>query len=458
MIGTQEIDLGQSMFQLQTIAELLHAACTENAPIESITIDSRKVKAGSLFIAIQGEHFDGHDFAHEAQAKGAAAIICDRPIDDLAIPQLIVNDPVLALGKIAKFHRQQFSIPTIALTGSNGKTSVKEMIYAILPRPSLCNSGNLNNHLGAPLSILQLNATHLAAVFELGANHVGEIAYTADLVHPDVALINNIAPAHIGEFGSIEAIAQAKGEIFGALAPHGTAVINDDDAFAHFWDEQLAAHPVLKFSKEHPADVFARKISLNAQGFATFDLHLPNATPKQITLAVPGLHNVSNALAAATCCHAINMTPEQIVHGLSQFSGVPGRLTFRKGMENAIIIDDTYNANLRSVLAAIEVLAKQPGQKILVLGNMGELGELTIPHHEEAGKAAKKSNIDALYTYGQFAQASSDAFGKGALHFSTQPELIAMLKPQLNAKTTVLIKGSRSAAMEHIVAALIQQT
>lgn len=445
------------MMQLKTIADLLHVACTQDAPITSITIDSRNVQAGALFITIQGERFDGHDFAHSAALNGASAVVCSHAIEDLAIPQLIVNDPLIALGQIAAYHRRKFDIPIIALTGSNGKTSVKEMIHAILPKPALATTGNLNNHIGAPLMLLRLDETHLAAVFELGANHVGEIAYTANLVHPDVALVNNIAPAHIGEFGSIEAIAQTKGEIFNALAPHGIAVINDDDAYAHFWDKQLEAHEVLRFSRQHRADIYAESISLDEHGFASFQLHLPGSHAKQITLHVPGLHNVSNALAAAACCWAINLSPEHIFHGLSQFTGVAGRLTFKKGGYGATLIDDTYNANLRSVLAAIDVLAQQPGQKVLVLGNMGELGELTQDHHEEAGKAAKKQHINMLFTCGEFAQASAQAFGEGALHFATQAELIEALKPQLDSNTTVLVKGSRSAAMEHIVAALCHQ-
>lgn len=439
--------------RLFTIANLLGVACQQDAPITDFAIDSRLVKPGTLFLAIQGEHLDGHDFAHDAQHNGAAGILCSRPIADLSIPELLVNDVAHALGLIGQYHRQQFSIPIIALTGSNGKTSVKEMIHSILPKPALATEGNLNNHLGAPLSLLKLNHEHLAAVFELGANHVGEIAYTSHLVHPDVALVNNIAPAHIGEFGSIEAIAQTKGEIFNSLPAHGTAVVNDDDSYAHTWDKNIGERRIVRFSRQHPADVFADNITTNAKGCATFTLHLQQTTA-EISLQVPGMHNVSNALAAAACCCAIGITPEKIIHGLENFQGVQGRLTFLKGLRGSTIIDDTYNANLRSALAAIEVLAKQPGKKILILGDMKELGPHTDEHHEAVGKAAKNQHIEKLYTCGQHTQSSTEVFGEGGVHCSSQSELIELLKPMLNENTTVLVKGSRSATMEHVVAAL----
>jgi UDP-N-acetylmuramoyl-tripeptide--D-alanyl-D-alanine ligase len=441
------------MMRLLTIANLLGIACQQDAPINCFAIDSRQVKPGTLFIAIKGEHLDGHDFAHDAQKNGAAAVLSSHPIADLSIPELIVNDVTLALGVIAKHHRQKYSIPIIALTGSNGKTSVKEMINAILPKPSLATEGNLNNHLGAPLSMLRLNDTHLAAVFELGANHVGEISYTSNLLHPDVALVNNIAPAHIGEFGSIENIAQTKGEIFNSLSAEGIAVINEDDPYAHFWDKTIGERPILRFSRNQKTDIYAENITHTDKGLAAFTLHLPHSSAK-VSLRVPGLHNVSNALAAAACCYAIGLSPEQIYQGLESFQGVQGRLTFLRGLQGSTIIDDTYNANLRSVLAAIEVLAKQPGKKILILGDMKELGTHTGPHHEAVGEAAKNQNIEMLYTCGEHTKTSSKTFGKGAVHCDSQVELIERIKPLLNEDTTVLVKGSRSATMEYVVAAL----
>src|SRR3990167_2932762 len=439
--------------QLFTLAKALNLSCEHDATISSCSIDSRQIQKGGLFVALKGEHTDGHKFEKDDANKGAADILCKEKIADVKIPQLIVPDVAQALATLAKAYRSSFKIPIIALTGSNGKTSVKEMIYAILPKPAYATKGNLNNQLGVPLSILHLNENHTSAVFELGANHVGEIAYTANLVVPDVALINNIAPAHIGEFGSIENIAKTKGEIFASLKPNGFAIINADDAYANFWNENLKAKKVLRFSRKVKADVFADNINLDINGFASFNLHFPQATTK-IKLRVPGIHNVSNALAAATCCYAINVPIQDIAFGLEKFSGVKGRLIFVKGMHESTIIDDTYNANLRSVLAAIKVLAQQPGKKILALGDMGELGPYASQHHKEVGEVAKNLNIDLLYTCGQYTKMTCNAFGKGAFHCKNQDEMISLISKQLDKNTTLLVKGSRLSAMEKVVAQL----
>lgn len=442
---------------LQTIAGWLHTGCTQDTPITSVTIDSRTVLPGSLFVAIEGKHVDGHAFAHDAETRGAAAVLCSHAIENITLPQLIVNTPIEALGSIAAHYREGFSLPIIALTGSNGKTSVKEMIYACLPKPALGTTGNLNNHIGVPLSLLRLTPEHRYAVFELGANHVGEIAYTAGLVKPDIALITNIAPAHVGEFGSIEAIARTKGEIYAALPPHGTAVVNEDDKYAHFWDDTLKGRSVLRFSKQKKADVFATDIQFNKKGCAHFTLHLPT-WKNTLSLQVTGEHQISNALAAAACCYAAGIDEEDILKGLSNFHGVTGRLTFLEGHQKATIIDDTYNANLHSVLAAINVLAQCKGKRILVLGDMGELGTHAQSHHETIGETAKAKHIDTLLTYGQHSIAATNRFGEGAIHFHTQNELIAFLKPKLESDMTILVKGSRASAMEKIVAALTPST
>lgn len=442
---------------LRDIAQCLHLPCPQDAPISNITLDSRKVIPGSLFVALEGSQTDGHQFAQDAEKRGAAAVLCAHVIENVHIPQLIVNSPAEALGRIATEHRKQFSLPIIALTGSNGKTTVKEMIYACLPKPSIATQGNLNNHLGVPLSLLRLAPEHRYAVFELGANHPGEIAYTADLVNPDVALINNIAPAHVGEFGSIEAIARSKGEIYAALPPHGTAVINADDHYAHFWDPILKGRNVFRFSRHATADLFATNIRIDEKGCAEFVLNLPNLNVS-LKLHVAGEHQISNALAAASCCYAAGIDITHILHGLSHFRGVPGRQTFLEGYQGATVIDDTYNANLRSVLAAIDVLAQCRGKRILILGDMGELGEHTQAHHETVGKVAKEKQIDELLTYGRHSQFATHCFGEPAIHFYEQNELIAFLKPKLEKQMTILVKGSRLAAMEKIVAALVPPT
>ncbi|MCX7115248.1 MAG: UDP-N-acetylmuramoyl-tripeptide--D-alanyl-D-alanine ligase [Gammaproteobacteria bacterium] len=443
--------------QLQTLAKHLHIPCQQDVPITNITIDSRQVGPGSLFIALKGQNLDGHAFAQDAQRRGAAAILCAHAIGGLAIPELVVSDPIEALGKIANLHRQGFSIPIIAITGSNGKTSVKEMIYAILPKPALATQGNLNNHLGVPLTLLKLQATHQYAVFELGANHVGEIQYTANLVHPHIALVNNIAPAHIGEFGSIEHIAQTKGEIYAALPAAGIAIVNKDDAFAHHWDALIAPRQCLRFSRLKKADIYAKDICFNTSGCASLILCTPD-WEEAISLSLPGLHHVNNALAATACCFAAGIHAKDIIHGLTTFQGVKGRQTFLKGRADTTIIDDTYNANLHSVLAAIDLLAARQGRRILVLGDMGELGPYAREHHQQVGLTAKEKGLDLIFTYGHHTQETSKSFGPQAQHCQSKDELIKLITPLLDVNTTILVKGSRAAAMEDIVASLLPST
>jgi UDP-N-acetylmuramoyl-tripeptide--D-alanyl-D-alanine ligase len=439
---------------LNYIAELLGTSCSSTQTITGVCIDSRQVKPGNLFVALKGEQFDGHDFIEEAVNKGAIAVACNQFHPKITVPQFLVRSTTEALAQIAKVHRQGISCPIIALTGSNGKTTVKEMIASILPKPSHATPGNLNNHLGVPLSVLQLNSEHRYAVFELGANHLGEIACTAAIVQPQVALVNNIAPAHVGEFGSLDNVARAKGEIYQGLKAGGTAVINADDDYASFWNDILDGKDVLRFSLSKPSDVFARKIIFDRDGCAQFDLVLPTGHAR-VSLKTPGEHSIRNALAAVCCSYAVKIPLPDIVEGLNQFQGVPGRMTFLKGKNQSLVIDDTYNANLRSALTAVAVLAKRPGCRILVLGDMGELGEWTRQHHEEVGYAAKQEGIDLLLTCGVHSEYSSEAFGVNARHYKNQERLAQDLLRKLDKNTTVLVKGSRSASMEKIVHQLV---
>jgi UDP-N-acetylmuramoyl-tripeptide--D-alanyl-D-alanine ligase len=440
---------------LKTIAALFSTPCAQDVMLTGISTDTRQLERGNLFIALAGERLDAHHFVTEAEAKGAAAVLVARQVAGLTIPQLVVADTLMALAKIAKAHRQTIHCPVIALTGSNGKTSVKEMIAAILPKPSLATHGNLNNHIGAPLSVLRLEACHRYAVFELGANHPGEIAHTVDIVAPHVALINNIAPAHVEGFGSIEGVATAKGEIYQGLSSEGIAIINDDDNYAHFWDKILLDKKCLRFSIEHPTDVFAQNIHFDARGCGSFSLCIAKESVL-IKLNVPGLHNVRNALAAAACCYALHISLAEIQAGLQQFSGVKGRLSILRGKNQATLIDDSYNANLRSVLAALEVLGQCPGKRVFVFGDMGELGQWSNAHHEEVGLAARRLGIDQVLTVGSFSRLASEAFGPGGTHYSSQEELLHDLTNTLHAEVTVLIKGSRASAMEKIVSQLLQ--
>jgi UDP-N-acetylmuramoyl-tripeptide--D-alanyl-D-alanine ligase len=440
---------------INQIAHDLNLNASDDRPIRAIVIDSRLVQPGDLFVTIIGEQFNGHDFIKEAIDRGAIAILASEPH---TVPETVtylqVGNTLDALAMMAKAHRQRISCPVIALTGSNGKTSVKEMIAAILPKPSLATQGNFNNHIGAPLSVLSLKPEHRYAVFELGANHVGDIAYTVDIVKPTIALINNIGPAHIGEFGSIEAIANTKGEIYDGLSAEGIAIINDDEVYHHFWDTRIGTRQSLRFSSHHPETVYATDIQEYSNQQYAFELHILNETIP-IQLQTPGYHAVQNALAAATCCFAAGISSAQIARGLNAFQGVSGRLTRIKGHHNALIIDDTYNANLQSTLMALDVLSQYPGHKIFIFGNMVELGEWSNAHHMEVGHAARSKGIHEIMTVGTQAKLASDAFGEAGQHFETQSDLIQCLSPKLNRDTTVLIKGSNSSKMGNIVNHLI---
>ena len=443
---------------ISEIAQCLHIASPVDAgqDITGVSINTRTLKPGDLFVAFQGAHVDGHAFIADAIQRGAAAILSTKPQAGLDKPVLVYPNLDKALALIAAQHRAQLSCRVVALTGSNGKTTVKEMLSAILGSTAFVTPGNWNNHLGVPLSILQVMPSHQYAVFELGANHVGEIAQTVALVKPDVALINNIGSAHLEGFGSIEGIARGKGEIYEGLLADGTAVINAEDAYAHFWDDVIQDKQVLRFSSiDSEADVYASHIKVDTPGGAVFKLVMA-AGSCDITLRVPGMHHVRNALAAASCASALGIGLSQISKGLMRFTGVSGRLMPKKTPIGALVLDDTYNANLNSVLTAINVLASYSGRRILVLGDMGELGDYAAQHHEAVGVAAKQEGIDVLLTCGIVSQAASKAFGESAQHFDDQTQLLEMLKPILSAETTVLVKGSRSSTMEHVVEGLFE--
>lgn len=439
---------------LKEAATALQLPCDQSLTLNGVATDSRLVQPGQLFVALKGERYDGHQFVEEAIAKGAAAVLIQERIPHIDVPQLIVPDTLAALAQLASAHRQTIDCQVIALTGSNGKTSVKEMIAAILPKPSYATAGNLNNHIGVPLSVLALRKHHQYSVFELGANHPGEIRYTAQIVKPQVALINNIAPAHIEGFGSIDGVAHAKGEIYECLSPQGTAVLNDDDNYAHFWDYLFKKEQtLLRFSAKRSTSIYARDVRQGSNG-AQFVLVTPRGEV-DITLQVPGIHQISNALAAASCAYAVNIDLNDIACGLNDFKGVAGRLTFLKGKKQARVIDDSYNANLRSTLIAIEVLAQCKGRRIFVLGDMLELGRWSEEHHQTVGKAAREKGIDMVFTYGQASLAASTAFGSSGKHYQEQTVLVQDLLKELDAETTVLVKGSKSSFISKIIPDLL---
>jgi UDP-N-acetylmuramoyl-tripeptide--D-alanyl-D-alanine ligase len=425
-----------------------------DATITGVTTDSRRVQADDLFVAIKGDKFDAHDFVADVAARGATAVMVSREMPGLAVAQLIVPDTRLGFGAVGKLWRARFNAPTLALTGSNGKTTVKEMLKAILVAHSgeasavHATEGNLNNDIGVPQMMLRQRAHHRFAIYEMGMNHLLEIDHLTRLVEPDVALVINAGTAHIGELGSREAIAQAKGEIFGGLKPDGIAVINMHDRFGAYWQGIAAKHRQLTFGVAAEDDV---------QGhFAESGIRIHHRGEEAIVaLHVPGEHNQRNALAAAAGAIALGVPLPTITQALSNFKGVPGRLREFTGHNSATIIDDTYNANPDSAKAAIDVLAARKPPRILVMGDMGELGPDAPAMHRDVGTYARNAGIDALYALGKDARGMAETFGANALHFADHAALAAALKARLNKDTQVLVKGSRFMQMERVVAELV---
>jgi len=425
-----------------------------DADVLRVSTDSRSIRPGDLFIALRGDKFDGGAFAAQALQQGAVGVVLDRAQAPDIGAALRVDDTRLALGKLAAAWRQRFDIPVVAITGSNGKTTVKEMLAAILRVEAglddavLNTEGNLNNDIGLPLMLLRLRQSHQFVVLEMGMNHAGEIDYLTRLARPEVAVVNNALSAHIGFLGSVENIARAKGEIFNGLTDAGIAVFNADDAHAWLWREANARRCVVDFGLRQPAKVSGQYRS-GAFGSA-LTLTLPNAT-LDIALQVPGEHNVMNALAAAAAAFSLDVSHRSIVAGLSGFTGVKGRLQRKPALHGSTFIDDTYNANPDSVKAALAVLAQQPGKKVLVLGDMGELGDNAAAMHAQIGLAARVAGVDRLLALGELTRESVAAFGAGAMHFERIQELLAELENALNPDTTVLVKGSRFMQMERVV-------
>jgi UDP-N-acetylmuramoyl-tripeptide--D-alanyl-D-alanine ligase len=424
---------------------------------DSVGSDSRNVKAGQLFVALKGENFDGNTFADEAIKKGAAAVM----LSDSAVevqPALFVQDTRLALGELAKYWRRKFDAPVVAITGSNGKTTTKEMLTAILSVAAKGSDkvhatyGNLNNDIGVPLTLLKMHASHKYAVVEMGMNHLGEIDYLTHIAKPNVAVINNVGSAHIGELGSRANIALAKGEIFSGLPADGVAVINADSEYAADWLALNANRKVVTFGLNQQADVTANYQEL--QGVSLMNLDTPNGRVA-FKLKVQGAHNISNALAASTAAFALGVSNADIAKGLENFGGVYGRLELKAACHGALLIDDTYNANPDSMRAAIDVLAKYAGEKILVLGDMGELGFEAKNMHAEIGAYAKAAGLTTLYCLGELSIEMVKSFGVGAQHFSSPEEIAEAVLPQLTSSTTVLVKGSRFMQMERVVNLLV---
>jgi len=431
----------------------------DNVGFRRVVTDSRTLEAGDLFVALKGEHFDGHEFVAAAFAQGATAalVAADRAValqgDLIAVP-----DPLAALGRLAAFWRTKFDIPLAVVVGSNGKTTVKEMLAAILrahfgDAAVLATQGNLNNAIGLPLTLLRLRAAHRAGVVELGMNHRGETRELAAIAQPTIAIVNNAQREHQEFMASVDEVAAEHADAILSLRRHGTAVINIDDAHADTWRAaaRKAGAAVVDFGLRDWADVSAR-CTLHADGS---DVELRTyAGNARVALRAPGRHMVSNALAATAAALAARLPLSAIVSGLSEFRPVAGRLAARKAMSGALVIDDTYNANPDSVRAAIDVLAHAPGAKWLVLGDMGEVGAQGPAFHREIGAYAKERGVARLFAAGELTRESVAAFGEGAEHAGTVPDLAQRVVQQATSGVTLLVKGSRSMRMERVVAAL----
>jgi len=414
-----------------------------------VSIDSRSVKPGELFVAVKGEQFDGYDFIAQAKANGAVAVLVDRPTAEL--PFLQVSDTRLALGQAAAAWLRELNIPVVAITGSNGKTTVKEMLASILREQFKVHwtQGNLNNDYGLPLSLLKLTPEHQRVVLEMGANHPGEIAYLTKIAPPNLALINNVFPAHTEGFGSLEKIARSKAEIYQGLAQGGMALVNLDDQYADCWRQMIANKPTLTFGLTARAEIWGKPLAPGQ-----FELHTPQDS---ITISLPllGEHNIRNAIAASAAAYAWQVPITRIKAGLEKMQPVKGRLVSHKGRHGNLVIDDTYNANPGSVAAAIKVLAGFSGTRILVLGDMRELGEQALQYHSEMGQLARQYGIDYVFTYGDLSQNAAAEMGEQGYHFGSQQSLVTQLNEILTHQTVVLVKGSRGMKMENVVMELI---
>lgn len=447
---------------LTDIAACVHGTLIgHNCEINGLSIDTRTLQNGQLYVAIEGKNFDGHDFVDMAAKQGAEAVLVHKTVLT-ALPQILVSDTHLALAQIAGAWRKYMNPKVIGVTGSNGKTTTKEILASILSVNDdvLFTQGNFNNDIGVPLTLLRLSPNHRYAVIEMGANHVGEIAYTSQFAKADVAIVTNVGAAHLEGFGSIDNIAKAKGELFEALGEDGIAILNADDVFFDFWTRIVENRKSVSFGIKNRARVRAENIIVQfASGrFVTqFDL-LFDGERMRIDLPLAGHHNVLNALGAAAASLALGISLSQIKQGLEKMLPVNGRLQLQSGYLGCKIINDTYNANTASLKVALDVLTQCEGEHWVVLGAFGELGEESDRLHNEMGNTLKQYNIKQLFAVGEKMKHAVTAFGENGHHFTSQDDLLKALMPRLTGNETLLIKGSRAQRMENIAAALVNTT
>ncbi|WP_329346985.1 UDP-N-acetylmuramoyl-tripeptide--D-alanyl-D-alanine ligase [Vibrio natriegens] len=445
---------------LSQLAEITHGELVgENITIAAVSTDTRTIESGSLFVALVGERFDAHDFCQQAVDAGAGALLVQKRLD-VSVPQVVVTDSKIALGEIAAWIHQSCQTPTVAITGSCGKTTVKEMVASILQLKGqvLFTAGNFNNDIGVPLTLLRSQADDDYAVIELGANHIGEIAYTTQLVKPDIALVNNVAAAHLEGFGSIEGVKQAKGEIYQGLSAGGVAIVNLDSQGDSLWQSVLADKKVITFSQNNTqADFYASDIAMNEEGKASFTLHLAEDGQEiELSLGIIGQHNVANAIAAAIITQKMGASIEEIQSGLLNLNKVKGRVDVEQLSQSVKLIDDSYNASVPAMKAAVDLLAAFKGQRWLILGNMAELGEESLALHRQVGEHAAPQKFEHVLTYGADAKVISDLCD--GTHFETHQDMIDYIKQHLDQTVsenhTMLVKGANGARMFEVAAAL----
>lgn len=425
----------------------------ENLEFRGISTDTRTLQHGELFVALQGPNFDGAAFVEAAARNGACGVVVPTPVD-ADIPVIVVDDTLQALGLLAAEWRQHMPAAVIGITGSNGKTTLKEMVAACLSlsASTLATQGNLNNEIGVPLMLAKLNTEHRYAVIEIGANHAGEIARLTALVQPKIVAITNAAPAHLEGFGSVEGVARAKGEILTNEVPPEVVILNADDEFFSYWCSLVPDIEIVSFGLAPQADFRASDVYATESG-SVFTLHMPHGEI-QITLPLFGAHNVLHACAAAAIASSLDVDEEQIKQGLEHVEPVSGRLKPVQSASGDTLYDDSYNANPVSVIAAAKFLAAQPGTSWLVLGDMAELGDNAIELHAAVGRDLKNVGIDHLVATGDLCRHTVEAFGEDGLWFATQGEMIEKLRTSLDGSNNVLVKGSRSMGMERVVTAL----
>ncbi len=433
---------------LSEVAQILQAPLLgEDAPLLGVSTDTRQAVEGTLFIALKGENFDAHEVLDRHAHLPAAGLLVMRPVKT-QLPMVVVPDTRRALGQLANAWRRRCQARLIALTGSNGKTTVKEMLKSIfrLAGPTLATQGNLNNDIGVPLTLLRLRPEDRYAVIEMGANHGGEIDYLTHLAEPDIALLNNAFAAHLEGFGSLQNVVEAKGEIFAGLRPAGVAVINADSEHRDYWTQLNPDRPIRYFGRAD--DSHTRLVGEDPLVLSVED------TVLDIDFALLGRHNAMNAAAAAAVASAAGIAPLKIRQGLEAVRPVNGRLKPLQHASGALILDDSYNANPASMVAGIEALAQHAGQRILVMGDMAELGAASAQLHRDVGACAQAANLDGFLCIGALSREAAEAFGAKAMHFDALELLAAYLRERLEADTTVLVKGSRSAGLDRLVSLL----